>query len=300
MIVEKKIKNQNSDLKYSILIPTWNNIEYLKLCINSIRTNSHFEHQIIVHVNEGNDGTIEWLDEQTDVDYTYSKENIGICYALNIARSLLVTDYLVYMNDDMYVCPEWDKFLNDEIESIGHNNFFLSSTMIEPSTNNPSAIEYNCGTSIETFDKEKLLNNYEGLQKENWNGATWPPNIVHKDVWDLVGGYSIEFSPGMYSDPDFSMKLWKLSIRLFKGVGKSRVYHFAAKTTKKISKTNRDGYYKFIDKWGMTSKTFTDKYLLRGKSFSGDLENPKINSSTKFKNKIKKIIHSFNSSIDER
>ena len=105
MIVEKKIKNQNSDLKYSILIPTWNNIEYLKLCINSIRTNSHFEHQIIVHVNEGNDGTIEWLDEQTDVDYTYSKENIGICYALNIARSLLVTDYLVYMND-AYITDE--------------------------------------------------------------------------------------------------------------------------------------------------------------------------------------------------
>ena len=62
MIVEKEIKNQNSDLKYSILIPTWNNIEYLKLCINSIRTNSHFEHQLIVHVNETrlNDGKGSW------------------------------------------------------------------------------------------------------------------------------------------------------------------------------------------------------------------------------------------------
>ena len=31
-------------------------------------------------------------------------------------------------------------------------------------------------------------------------GATIPPNIVHRDIWDLVGGYSIEYSPGMYSD----------------------------------------------------------------------------------------------------
>ena len=89
------------------------------------------------------------------------------------------------------------------------------------------------------------------------------------------------------------MKLWKLGIRLFKGVGKSRVYHFAAKTTKKISKTNRDGYYKFIDKWGMTSKTFTDKYLLRGNTFSGLLEKPEVDFSIKVKNRIKKVINSF-------
>lgn len=293
MQIEKKITQQISNLKFSIVIPSWNNLEHLKLCLNSIRKNSHFKHQIIIHVNEGNDGTIEWLSEQENIDYTYSKENIGICYALNIARSLLKTDYLVYMNDDMYVCPNWDKFLNDEIKSIGHNYFFFSSTMIEPSTNNPSAIEYNCGTSIETFDKEKLLNNYEGLKKEDWSGATWPPNIVHKDVWDLVGGYSIEFSPGMYSDPDFSMKLWELGVRLFKGVGKSKVYHFAAKTTKKISKTKSDGYYKFFNKWGMTSKTFTDQFLLRGKPFGAGLDNPKIKFLTKFKNRLKKILSSF-------
>jgi hypothetical protein len=165
--------------------------------------------------------------------------------------------------------------------------------MIEPATTNPSAIEFNCGTSIETFDEEKLLSNFEAIEKTDWNGATWPPNIVHKDVWDLVGGYSIEFTPGMYSDPDFSMKLWKLGIRLFKGVSKSRVYHFAAKTTKKISKTKSDGYNTFINKWGMSSKTFTDKYLLRGKPFTGKLQNPKLNFSTKSKNRIKKITNSF-------
>ena len=42
----------------------------------------------------------------------------------------------------------------------------------------------------------------------DWMGATIPPNIVHRDIWDLVGGYSIEYSPGMYSDPDFTAKLY--------------------------------------------------------------------------------------------
>ncbi len=294
MNINKHIKVKNDNLKFSIIIPTWNNLEYLKLCVNSIRKNSHFEHQIIVHVNEGNDGTIDWLNEQEDVDYTQSKKNIGICYALNISRSLLKTDYLLYMNDDMYVLPEWDKHLSDEINSIGHNNFFLSATMIEPATTNPSAIEFNCGSSIETFEEKKLLDGFAKIKKTDWNGATWPPNIVHKDVWDLAGGYSVEFSPGMYSDPDFSMKLWQMGIRLFKGISKSRVYHFATKTTKKISKTKNDGYNIFINKWGMSSKTFTDKYLMRGKPFSGKLQDPELNFSIKSKNRIKKIINSFN------
>ncbi len=292
MKIEKHIKSGIQNFKYSVIIPTWNNLEYLKLCLSSIRKNSHFKHQIIVHVNEGNDGTVKWLNEQPDIDYTYSEHNIGICYPLNIARTLLKTDYLVYMNDDMYVCPDWDKFLNDDIEKIGHNRFFISSTMIEPITTNPSAIEFNCGTSIEEFNEEKLLSNFENIDKEDWSGATWPPNIVHKDVWDLVGGYSIEFSPGMYSDPDFSMKLWQLGVRYFKGIGKSRVYHFAGKTTKRVSKTKSDGYYKFIDKWGITSKTFTDKYLLRGKLYSGELTEPKLDFSIRLKNKIKKMLNS--------
>src|SRR4051812_48643798 len=81
---------------FSIIIPSWNNLPYLQLCIESIRKNSTYKHQLIVHVNEGNDGTLEWVKQQTDVDYTRSAENIGVCYALNTARSLLDTDYLLY------------------------------------------------------------------------------------------------------------------------------------------------------------------------------------------------------------
>lgn len=46
---------------FSILIPTFNNLEYLKICIDSINKNSKFNHEIIVHVNIGNDGTVDYL-----------------------------------------------------------------------------------------------------------------------------------------------------------------------------------------------------------------------------------------------
>ena len=46
---------------FSILIPTFNNLKYLKFCIRSLKNNSFFTNQIICHVNIGEDGTIEFL-----------------------------------------------------------------------------------------------------------------------------------------------------------------------------------------------------------------------------------------------
>ena len=46
---------------FSIIIPSFNNLRYLQLCINSIKKNSSYEHEIIVHVNEGSDGTLDYL-----------------------------------------------------------------------------------------------------------------------------------------------------------------------------------------------------------------------------------------------
>ena len=288
MNIEKKIKTTDSSYKFSIIIPTWNNLDYLKLVIKSIRKNSHYAHQIIVHINEGTDGTKEWINEQKDIDYSISRENIGICYSLNFCRTLIKTDYILYMNDDMYVCPKWDLELENEIKKIGHNKFFLSSTMIEPSGSNPSVIVADFGKDISHFEEEKLLNDFAKFDKVDWSGATWPPNIIHKEIWDLVGGYSNEFSPGLYSDPDFSKKLWNAGIRLFKGVSASRVYHFGTKTTKRI--THNDGAKKFILKWGITSNTFTEQYLKRGKPFSGELQEPKISIFVTAKNSIKQFL----------
>ena len=284
----EKHKRSTGDPVFSIIIPTWNNLPFLQLCIRSILQNSHFKHQLIVHVNDGSDGTLAWVQSQPEIDYTYSPSNIGVCYALNAARTLLATEYLVYMNDDMYACPGWDFELHKEILSLSHHRFFFSSTAIEPSdTGNNAVIVKSYGDDHSHFNEAGLLETYHQLPMQDWQGSTWPPNIVHRDIWDLVGGYSVEFSPGFYSDPDFSMKLWKAGIRLFKGISKSRVYHFGSKSTKRSGKNK--GYYTFIKKWGMSSGTFTKIYLRRGLAFDGPLKEPVIKSIGSLKNQIKQL-----------
>jgi glycosyltransferase involved in cell wall biosynthesis len=267
---------------FSILIPSWNNLPYLTLCINSIRQHSVVPFELIVHLNESNDGSKEWVEAQEDIAFSYSQKNVGVCHAMNAMRDLAAADYLLYLNDDMYVLPGWDVALRNEIDSCGTQKFFFSSTMIEPRAQSTCSIEADFGNSIENFQEEKLILSYRQFEFHDWQGSTWPPNVVHKDLWDLVGGYSVEFSPGMYSDPDFSMKLWNQGVRLFKGLGKSRVYHFGSISVKRV-KQNK-GYYQFIRHWGMTSSTLSKYYLRRGDTFDGPLSQRPIPRMVQLKN----------------
>lgn len=286
--IKKKLGSLEAAPVFSIIIPTWNNLPHVKLLVESIRKNSSHQHQIILHINEGKDGTPAWADQQNDVWYTQSDANIGICKAVNVAARLANADYIMYMNDDMYVCPHWDDILHKEIQNIGHPYFFLSSTMIEHyDSGNICVIVANYGTSIETFKEQQLLDEYAQHAKQDWAGSTWPPNVVHKDVWDMIGGFSIEYSPGMYSDPDFSRKLWELGVRYFKGVGASRIYHFGSKSTKRV-KINK-GRATFLHKWGLTANTFS-KYILKiGQPFAGPLPEAELSRLQKLISYVKKL-----------
>lgn len=250
--------------KFSILIPTWNNLPFLQLCVASIRKNSAYPHQIIVHVNQGTDGTLDWVRSQ-GLDYTYSPENIGVCLAMNAMRSRVQCDYIFYLNDDMYLLPGWDTALIEEIEHLPDNRFFLSGTMIQPHSPLDVGILADYGDTVETFQEERLLREYMNYPKADWAGATWPPNLLHRDLWDLVGGYSIEYTPGMYSDPDLTAKLWMVGVRHFKGLGKCRAYHFETKTTGRIRKN--DGNFQFLLKWGITNSTFRSHLTHLGHPF---------------------------------
>ena len=55
---------------FSIIMPTFNNLQYLKLCVESLKKNSSFNNELIIHVNEGTDGSFEYV-KQNQIDYTY-------------------------------------------------------------------------------------------------------------------------------------------------------------------------------------------------------------------------------------
>jgi len=271
---------------FSILIPSWNNLAYLKCTVDSIRKNSALRHQIVVHINEGLDGSEEWVKSQNDLSYSKSSGNCGVCYGFNAASHLAIAEYLVFIDDDMYLCPDWDKYLWEEIKTRTDDKWCISSTMIEPfDKGNPCVIANKpYGLHPDEFEEARFLNDYANFEKADWNGSQWYPMVLPTAIYRVVGGLSIEFTPGMYSDPDFMIKLWHYGIRYYKGISKSRAYHFGSKTTARVKRN--DGRSMFILKWGLSSNTFFSNYLKIGTSFLGDLPETTETTSLDWKKRL--------------
>ena len=268
---------------FSIIIPTLNNINYLKLCLKSLKQNSKFNHQIIVHVNKGNDGTTNFL-KNSNIEYTFTNYNSGICEGVNKASKKSKFDYILYAHDDFYFCPNWDKILLDEIKKIPDNKFYLSGIMM-----NNGPLKFDCGNNLDEFDENKLLDNFKNHNHYDFQGSTWAPHLIHKDLWNKVGGFSEEFYPGTGSDPDLNMKLWLAGVRIFKGLNDCKVYHFGSIVTRRYkdhptikTESGNKGNKIFLLKWGISIKFFKKRYLRSDQPYLSKLEDPKRDFSYYF------------------
>ncbi len=244
-------------MKFSIIIPSWNNLKYLQNCIESIIKNSFYKHEIVIHLNEGKDNSEEYLNKM-NIKYTRSNENIGICKGVNQAYKKATMDYIIYSNDDMYFSNNWDKELSDQILNLKNDFFYFTAKSISKKND---IVDLDCGNNIEEFDQKKFDDYCKKDDTPNLIASHLSPFVVHKKIWDMVNGFSEEFDPGDGSDPDFCMKLWNINVRIFKCISSFRIYHFGSITTRRRNFTLNNGTKTFILKWGFSPKFFRKYYL---------------------------------------
>ena len=244
-------------MELSIIVPTFNNLTYLKCLIESIKENSIYNHELVIHINEGSDGTLDYI-KQNNITFTHSSENIGLCKAVNNAVKKSSNKLILYAHDDMYFSNKWDLYVENELKNYNDKLFYLSGTNV---SYKDALINYNCGTSPTDFDKDKFNKFCENDNTNDLQGSHWAPHIVHRDLWDSVGGFSTEFYPGDGSDPDFCCKLWFENVRIFKILSKFKVYHFGSITTRKSNLKINNGTKIFLNKWGFNPKFFRKHYL---------------------------------------
>lgn len=259
-------------MKLSIVIPTYNNLKYLKFTIDSLINNSKYDHEIILHINEGTDGTLEYA-QQNKIKFSFSNQNLGLCRSVNLATKKITTDFVLYSHDDMFFCYHWDEYLKNEILKYQDNMFYLTGTNVSI---NKGLINYDCGSSPENFNEHKFNDFCKNDNSQDLQGSHWAPHLIHKDLWLRIGGFSEEFNPGDGSDPDLCMKLWNNNVRIFKTISKFKVYHFSSITTRKSKIKLNNGTKTFLLKYGFNPRFFR-KYYLRGdnkKIFDGKLKDP--------------------------
>ena len=264
-------------MNFTILIPTYNNLKYLRLFCESIKINSNFDHQLIFHINDGSDGSFDYINNNK-YQFTYSKNNIGLCSSIKEASKLIKNEYVLYAHDDMFFCKNWDKFLIKEVQKQNNNLFYFSGTNVSYKN---GILNFDCGNTAENFDQIKFNNFCEQDNSPDLQGSHWAPHLIHRDLWSKVGGFSVEFDPGDGSDPDLCMKLWNEGVRTFKCISRFKVYHFGSVTTRKRDININNGTKKFLLKFGFNPRFFR-KFYLKGDGkikYLGPLDDPKLNFS---------------------
>jgi hypothetical protein len=195
---------------------------------------------------------------------------------MNKAAKKAKNNYILYAHDDFYFCPGWDRVLFDEINIIPHNKFYLSGIMM-----NNGPVKFDCGNTIDEFDEDRLLKNFKNYNHYDFQGSTWAPHVIHKDLWDKVGGFSEEYFPGTGSDPDLNMKLWNEGVRIFKGLNNCKIYHFGSIVTRAyknhptiITESGSKGGKIFLLKWGYSIKFFKKYFLKSDEKYQSELKEP--------------------------
>lgn len=256
--------------KWDIIIVSWQNVDYLRQAIESLRMHSDHVHNIIVYFNGTTEEEAERIITQEiptsnrwgPILYSFNPVNIGLCDAANSASLLGTHDFIYLMDDDMYVLPFWDKELHNFRMTYGfEDDTYLCSVMVEPSISSHS-IEGHYGHHPKEFRELALLKDWkDGLFKDAIKPIvnTFMPVLFSRKMWEEVGGYSPEFNPGIGSDDDLAKKAWDFGCRNPVGVPDSLVYHFQSATTARITNyaehaINRDKMFEQL--YGITLNDF--------------------------------------------
>lgn len=91
-------------MKFSIITPVFNGMPQLKCCIGSVRGQKAVEHEHIIQDGVSNDGTVDWLKTQTDLNFR-SEPDKGMYDAINRGWSRAKGDILSWLNSDEQYLP---------------------------------------------------------------------------------------------------------------------------------------------------------------------------------------------------
>lgn len=94
----------------SVVVPVYNVKKYLNKCVNSIIAQTYDNYEVLLIDDGSTDGSAEICDsfaEQCEKISVYHKENGGQSDARNYANKYVKGEYIVYIDSDDYVDPDY-------------------------------------------------------------------------------------------------------------------------------------------------------------------------------------------------
>ena len=223
--MENKEKIDNEPL-ISIIIPVYNEENYLKDTINAV-INQEYKNLEIIIVDDGSkDNSRKIIDYYANIDNrikTIYKENSGVSNSRNIALDSAMGKYVCFMDADDYISKDYVSYLykilketNAEISLVPTPQKFTSQSNIDfniSSENKDDKIEIWTGKKA----TEEML--YYRIKESSWCKLI---------SMDLINKYKIRFNPELKCGEGFNFCTTCLQRAKRVAVGHKIIYFYRA------------------------------------------------------------------------
>ena len=266
--------------KITTTISTNNNLEYLKLAVKSVRQNCYYKDMpVIVHAENCDDGTDEWLNDNTDkysIEYYIDHNNHpkGIGGGMNFCVDKVKTEFVNIIHSDMWCAPNQDSELLKLYDDTD-KRLIASAFRIQPRIF-PNDPDYRPGTVFHPIDEfGAFCYDFDSDYFDKWATEFSKENDVtvrkaggagffcRVEDYKWIGGNDPLFAPASWEDKDLFVRM-QIEGFEFVMTTKSILWHFSARgshfrdeakddLTKKSmrqQKSERDNIQKWIKKWG--------------------------------------------------
>lgn len=181
-------------MKTSIIIVNFNGGELLDRCISSILKTITKEFEIILVDNSSEDNShLRCKKKFPEISLIENKKNLGFCEGNNIGIQHSKGEFLVFLNPDTEVEPNWLEELHEAFGKVGEGLFqpkilLLDSDKIIQTT----GANFNLfGLSFLRGYKEKDIDQYNKLEQIGWvSGACF---FISRDTLNKIGYFDPYF-----------------------------------------------------------------------------------------------------------
>ena len=191
----------------SMVILTYNQLDYTKKAVESIRRNTPEPHEIIFVDNGSSDGSVEWLRELSAEDQRYrliaNGRNLGFAMGCNQGMEAARGDFILLLNNDVIVTPGWLSGLLAPFSSEGVG-------IVGPVTNNISGLQRVPEAEYQSIAD---LDAFALAHRQRLSGARVPTRrivgfcmLFRRSLYETIGPLEAEFGSGNFEDDDFCLR----------------------------------------------------------------------------------------------
>jgi len=220
-------------MRISFIIPSRNNLKYLKHAVASIQEHYKNDHDIILLDDASTDGTWEWIQSLEGDNYIKYRndgpERVGHIRLYNKGVSMCKTKAFCVFHADMIITKN---YVNNMLKHLG-DGVAVSATRIEPPLHPPGPEKYvqMFGFEPEEFKKADFLNfvqEKELLHKGETTNGMFVPWMMMKHDYEEIGGFDMLFAPMELDDSDLANRLYLNNCNLIQSRD-AFVYHMTCR-----------------------------------------------------------------------